>query len=192
MIEAYLVHHIWISALAWAVIYTSDYYLTIWAATLYKKQSFIEFEGSYELTPMYQDDVNKLRRFSPRFLIILVVYSVVLAYAGHALSDTPYVFGAVVGSLLFMELAIHARHIANIAYFRYLVDASKQETNPGVTGHIRLSKRVTYKQSAMMLLGMALYTLVAYALTGSSFLLGGTIGCAALALSHWRLARKSK
>ena len=62
----------WLGPAAWAALYVSDYFLTVACARLYGAQSTIAFEGSYEITPFFQADVNALRRISRRFVIALV------------------------------------------------------------------------------------------------------------------------
>ena len=56
----------WAGPLLWVVLYSSDYYLTIACARMYQAQNVIVFEGSYEITPAFQSDVNALRLLSPR------------------------------------------------------------------------------------------------------------------------------
>src|SRR5215831_17875565 len=68
----------WLGPLVWVVLYVSDYSLTIASARLYRAQDKIVLEGSYEITPMFQADVDALRRVSPRFVIILIVSTVYL------------------------------------------------------------------------------------------------------------------
>jgi len=69
---------LWVGPVLWAGLYVSDYVLTIACARLYQAQNKIVFEGSYEITPMFQADVNALRRVSPRFLFFLVEATAVL------------------------------------------------------------------------------------------------------------------
>jgi len=59
---------------AWTILYISDYSLTIACARLYQAgaREKIAFEGSYEITPYYQGDINALRSLSPRFLAALL------------------------------------------------------------------------------------------------------------------------
>jgi hypothetical protein len=53
--------------------YIFDYALTIAAARLYQSRNKTVFEGSYEITPTCQTDVNALRRLSLRFLFMLTL-----------------------------------------------------------------------------------------------------------------------
>jgi hypothetical protein len=65
----------WPGTIAWAVIYISDYVLTITCARLYRRNlaSKIVFQGSFELNPIFQRDVDSLKIVSPRFLLFLSI-----------------------------------------------------------------------------------------------------------------------
>ena len=63
----------WLGPLLWVAVYISDYLMTLTCARMYQAQQTIVFEGSYEITPLFQADVNALRRVSPRFVIALLV-----------------------------------------------------------------------------------------------------------------------
>jgi hypothetical protein len=58
VIESYMLNHPWLVILIWIVLYTGDHYLTIIGARLHRKQNIFEFEGSYELTPECQSDID--------------------------------------------------------------------------------------------------------------------------------------
>ena len=73
----------WPGLILWIVLYISDYYLTLYAARGFKEIGHIQFEGSYELTPQYQKDIDALTPVSRRHLIALVLSSAIL-------SDPPY------------------------------------------------------------------------------------------------------
>ena len=66
---------LWPGLIAWTVLYISDYSLTIMCARLYQAgaNQKMAFEGSYEITPYYQRDINSLRRLSPRFFAALLL-----------------------------------------------------------------------------------------------------------------------
>lgn len=80
MIPEYLLNYPWIPAIAWIILYTSDYYLTLWGARLSRSQSIMRREGSYELTPGYVSDINEQRKFSPTFLFWLLIGTLVLLF----------------------------------------------------------------------------------------------------------------
>ncbi len=66
---------LWPGLSVWVALYTSDYFLTTYCARLYvtRVREKIEFEGSFELTPYFQKDIDSGRRFSPRFLLSVCV-----------------------------------------------------------------------------------------------------------------------
>jgi hypothetical protein len=57
---------------------------------------------------------------------------------------------------------------------------------PGATGRIAYTRSYGYRQSAVQLAGMSLYTLVLSATTWRPTVLGGGIGLALLAFEHAR------
>lgn len=74
---------LWPGLLVWILLYVSDYTLTITCARLYRNgvNEKLVFEGSYEITPYFQKDIDTLRLASPRFLLILVLFSGLLVVA---------------------------------------------------------------------------------------------------------------
>jgi hypothetical protein len=189
LLENYIVNHPWIPAIAWLVIYPSDYYLTLWGAKLRSLQNFIQMEGSYELNPQYQKDIDEQKRFSPTFVYYLILAPALFLGFGYGFpwKETKYIFSMLIGVSFFTEIAIHIRHIDNITTYRKLAGS-----NPGISGRIMYSRRFIYQRSAAQLFGFSVITLVAFALTLSPILLGGTLGLISLARSDWNLAKKQK
>ena len=68
---------LWLILPIWVLVYLSDYYLTILGARAYEAgaKEHLLFEGSYELTPTFQKDVDALRVFSPKFLRAVLLTS---------------------------------------------------------------------------------------------------------------------
>jgi hypothetical protein len=187
MIEAYLYERPWVAVVIWAVLYIGDYYLTIWGAKLYHAQRIIEFEGSYELTPDFQEDIDRLRSVSPTFIIWLVMGAVALLVTGYCLDGSPRLFGALAGFLILPEVWVWFRHTASILRARRLCSS-----DPGVSGHIVYSRANGYIESSIQIAGAAVFTSLAFAVSGSAFLFGGALDLCLLALEHWLLARKAK
>jgi len=184
MIESYLLNHPWLPASLWAVLYTSDYYLTIWGARLHRRQGVYRVEGSYELTPEYQEDIDKERLISTTFVMWLIAGAVILLATGY-LPGSRYVYGMFVGWFLVVEIGVHMRHTNNIAYYRRLAGS-----DPGISGQITLTKAFSYRHSAQELAGLSLFTLMAFALTNSPILLGGGLSLAYQSAHHISLARR--
>lgn len=70
----------WPGMVAWTLIYISDFTLTIASARLRRNvANKIVLEGSYELNPVFERDVDSKRFVSPRFLLLLVLTSTLVA-----------------------------------------------------------------------------------------------------------------
>ena len=121
--EDFITGSIWPGLIAWVVLYISDNLLTIACARMYRagvSEKFV-FEGSYELNPKFQKDVDALKYLSPRFLVMLAIGAFIISslwwatkWAGK--SHIAYLF--FLGSLILVGLTIHIRHIRNATLFR--------------------------------------------------------------------------
>ena len=59
----------------WIILYISDYVLTIYSARGFREIGHFQFEGSFELTPQFQRDIDALKPVSTRHIILLLLYS---------------------------------------------------------------------------------------------------------------------
>jgi len=178
---------LWPGLLVWLLLYISDYGLTLACARLYQAgaRDKIAFEGSYEINPYYQQDINALRRVSPRFLAALVLSLVWLTavwWVAMELWPPFYAFG--LGAVILLELAIHMRHFRNLVLFRAIV------VTGSVRGRIEYPRRLMLRMSSLELLGFAGLFAVVFMFTGSWFVLGGATTCLSLGLGHLRFARR--
>jgi len=169
-------NHLWPSLAVWAVIYASDYFFTIACARLYRAtaKDQIIFEGSFELNPNFQKDVDGLRRLSPRFLLALLASTTFLALLWWVTGIDPtlrgfYIFG--LGILFLTELALQTRHLRNFFLFRTAFGPD------GIRGRIEYPRRVMLQLSSFEFLGFAGLYLVLFLLTWNWFVLGGAMGC---------------
>jgi hypothetical protein len=180
----------WVALALWLASYFADYYLTLYSARLYRQgaQDHFGFEGSLELTPYYQNDIDRLRRVSLRFLLA-VVWSVLLLeliwYLSHNLLYWPPAFEFVLGGLLLREAAVIMRHLRNIGLFR-----AARHGGVGLEGKVSYSRRLSLSQSALELGSYTLFFAVLAVLTDSWLLAGGALACALTGFQHWRRARK--
>jgi hypothetical protein len=175
----------------WGIIYISDYYLTIYAAYLYQThlKKYIIFEGSFELTPYFQKDVNALRRVSPRFLALWFLSLVLLWllwFLTVRLLGVPWVFSLVFGSLFLREVAIHLRHFRNLAL------SLLTRAGGGLNGRIEYSRWLILRLSATGLLSFAGFFLLTSLALGSWSFLGGAISCFYTGLQHWFMSGKHR
>jgi hypothetical protein len=193
MVKAYLLQHIWLIVTFWVCIYCSDYYLTILGARLYRKylSQSLAIEGSYELTPVFEKDIDALRLFSRAFYLRLVL-SVFLIIAlwwvnlllGALLDKDLPIFIAVMGGLFLREAAVHMRHFRMITMAYWARDPSS------FTGKLVQSRELSLKISAAEIASFAgLYFLIAW-MMGSWAFFGGGIFCLVTALQQgWRSRR---
>jgi hypothetical protein len=175
----------WLGPLLWGALYVSDNLLTIACARLYQAQDRIVFEGSYEITPMYQADVNALRRTSPRFWVVLLLstgYVVLVQRLAVMSSGFASFYALVLGALLLLQLTVHVRHLRNWFLFRYGAT--------GIRGRVEYARGLMLRASALEMLAFAALYSALFVLTASMFILGGALACAVLAANHHTLARR--
>lgn len=99
-----------VAIVLWLVVYAADYYLTLYGRQLWLQnaQAFVRFQGSYELNPYYQKDVDANKRVSRRFIFMVVFGLVWMTFtwgATHYLNNAQ-VFPAAVGFLMLMEVVV--------------------------------------------------------------------------------------
>jgi len=182
----YLYRYPWIPVMMWTILYISDYYLTLWGAMLYRSQNVVKLEGGYELTPAYINDIDSLRKFSPRFLYGLVFGTCVLLFTLILVRQASWLYGIIVGDFLFVELVVHIRHFTNITTYR---SYSKMKEN-GITGFISSPKALSYTRSSNQFVAFGIFMLITYGMTLNWMILGGFIGVMNHAFYHRRLASK--
>ncbi len=173
----------------WIILYISDYYLTIYSARGFREIGHVRFEGSFELTPQYQKDIDELKPVSRRHVILLVLYSLLIVFIWWLTKQFyffPWTYLFYLGMFLLLEVAVHMRHLRNISQIREI------RKNGGVEGEISYRKWFSYRISASeFYLYGALFFLFAI-LAYSPFFLGGSLMCFATGIKHARLAKKAK
>ena len=128
----------------------------------------IEFEGSYEITPYFQADIDSLRAISPRFIAALLWTEAWLAATWwFSWQSTIALYQMVFGAMVSVELAVHVRHFRNLFLFRAISgsDAAK--------GRIQYSRHLSLRMSATELYGFAALFLVISVFTQNWFTVGG-------------------
>jgi hypothetical protein len=179
----------WPGVAAWALIYISDFVLTIVCARLYHRRnvsSKIVFEGSFELNPLFERDVNSLKFISPRFLMMLVLSSTLIA-VDWALTVPDYVkvYVFALGAFVCVELAVHVRHLTSLFLF------SSRSYAEQLRGRIEYTRPLMLWMSSVQILCFAMLFAVLFIFTGSWFAAGGTFACSWLSAKNWRLARRT-
>jgi hypothetical protein len=179
----------WPGLAVWAALFVADYLMTIACARLYQAgaRDVIVFEGSYEITPLYQKDVNALRRFSPRFVAVLaitLVLMVLLRWLCEQVGILPaYYLG--LGALILMQLAIHVRHVRNYALFTAVLKSGV------VKGRIEYPRRLMLRMSAVEFFAFSGVYAVIFLVIGHLFLAGGALACLSVGSKHLQLSRSA-
>lgn len=190
MFLEYRLLNVWLATTLWALIYLSDYYLTITGARLVRDHlgEHITYEGSYEITPVFQKDVDRLRRFSPAFLLRLLISLLLLPliwFLSAGFLGMPEFFLFALGALFLREAVVHLRHFRTIALALFARDPSSMQ------GKISYSRWINLKISGVEILSFAGFYLLLAVILGSWFFLGGAVSCFVTGVSHWRMAKKS-
>ena len=173
----------------WIILYISDYYLTLYSARGFREIGHVKFEGSFELTPQYQKDIDALNPVSKRHVILLFLYSLLIAFIWWLTKQFyffPWTYLFYLGMFLLLEVAVHMRHLRNISLIREI------RKNGGVEGEISYRKWFSYRISASELYLYAVLFFLFAILTYSPFFLGGSLMCLATGIKHARLAKKAR
>jgi hypothetical protein len=173
----------------WIILYISDYYLTIYSARGFREIGYFQFEGSFELTPQYQKDIDSLKPVSKLHITLLILYSLLIIFIWwftRLLIYFPWTYLLYLGMFLLLEVAIHLRHLRNISLIREI------RKSGGVDGQISYRKWFTYRISASEFYTYSALFLIVAILSYSTFFLGGAIMCIGTGFKHSRLAKKAK
>ena len=187
--ETWLATSPWYGVILWIIFYVSDYYLTLYSARGFREVGHFHFEGSFELTPQYQKDIDALELISTRHIILLIFYSLIIIalwWLFQRLFYFPWAYLLYLGMFLLIEAAVHIRHLRNVFLIREI------RKNGSVEGQITYPKWFSYKVSAFDLYLFGFLFLITSALTFSTFFLGGAIMCFGTGFKHTRMARKTK
>src|SRR5258705_7272447 len=121
----------------WIILYTSDYYLTIYSARGFREIGHFQFEGSFELTPQYQKDIDALKPVSRLHIVLMIAYSLLIFAIWWLTRITIYIqwsYLLYLGMFLLLEVAVHLRHLRNVSLIREI------KKNGGVEGQISYRK----------------------------------------------------
>lgn len=190
--EYWLTTNPWYGVILWMMLYTSDYYLTIYSGRGFREIAHFQFEGSFELTPQYQKDIDNLRPVSRLHLILLFAYSLLLLVIWWITRTAPFgidlawAYPFYLGMLLLVEVAIHLRHLRNVMLIREV------RKNGGIEGQVMYKRWFSYRNSANELYIYASLFLLVALLTYSLFFFGGAVMCYGTGFKHNRLAHKTR
>jgi hypothetical protein len=169
-----------------SALYVSDWRLTMTCARLYRNGvvDTIRFEGSYEITPLYQREVDALRGWSWKGTVVLATLAGILWQLWHASSSGwPDAYEIVLGALVLLQLVVHIRHLRNLHLFRSI-------GSRGIRGSIEYPRDMMLFASSNEILAFSVLFAVIFAVSGSLFVLGGVFSCLVVSAQHRILARR--
>ncbi|MGC9454458.1 MAG: hypothetical protein ACP5HU_06300 [Phycisphaerae bacterium] len=189
MWEAAFFEKLWPVLVLVVLCFGLDYYLTLLGAFHYRRGAceHITHEGSYELTPEFQNDVDSLRLVSPRLIRDIIFAMVIITglwYAGRWHWAGMQAMRFVGGGIILSNAMIVSRHAMNLARLKSL---SRHE---GVRGKVYIEQWLSYRTSAAGLLGMAGVLVLLAVMTGSVACMGGFVFVGFAACTHWWRSRK--
>jgi hypothetical protein len=162
--------------------------MTLITARLYatRAKQKIVIEGSFELNPLFQQDVDSGRIVSRRWVIGMAVLIALVSVLWYLTRDAgwPQAYLFVVGGMLFLQLAVQTRHLRN--WFLFTTALGED----GIRGRIEYPRSVVLSQSAFEFLVFGALYAVAYLATQSVLLLGGTVTCLGIATKQYLLRRQ--
>ncbi|MEP6985298.1 MAG: hypothetical protein ABI970_06865 [Chloroflexota bacterium] len=157
----------------WLILYIADYYLTLYGRRLWHQNAkdLLTFQGSYELNPYYQRDVDANKRVSRRFIFMLVfgILWMLLMWGATHYMNISQVFPAAVGFLILMEVIVLSGHVQNIRLFK------SASITGAIEGHISYARWVSMDASAWKFGYWGVFFLVVALLMGNWFFCGWRI-----------------
>ncbi len=168
------------------VLMLADYFLTVWSESLRVQKYAEHFRTEhFELNPVWQQDVSRIRWFNPRHLIKTVVLTALLAALVEFGELPPLLIQLMLGCLYVLFGMIIGRHLANLLIFRRLI------LRPGeIRGSVSMTHELVLALSAYQGIAVVIpLALVAY-VSRNAFAVGGLAGVCLFFVVHWAWLRK--
>ena len=148
-------------------------------------------EGSYEMNPVWERQIDSRRWFGPRVLLVPLALAGILSLlrllAGlvDVYADPAY-FALGVGTMLLIQAPVLMLHAANLQTFRLLADPT------AVVGGIVYRRWFVYRQGIVYLAGFAVLWLLLWVPSQQAFFLGGVLSCGVFARRLAQLAKAAR
>ena len=166
----------------------SDYFFTLLGKKLrdniYAQHICTE---QYELNPVWQDEVNKMKKFNYKHLLAIILVTGYFYFTAKLLSD-PW-FDIIYGALFAIYVYVMMRHLNNILIYKFANKNPGQISGKAVLGHILVLKISEYQ-----VFTAAIFLFLIFLWTRSWFVLGCSFGLLILTLKQirWISAYKKK
>lgn len=172
-------------AMLWAMLSVFDFSSTMIYSKAYREflSANVTYEGGMEMNPVFEQDVQQLNWFSPRYIVSMLVVALLIAWAGSWFPK-PW-FESLAGAALLLVLITDLRHIENLSVVWFL------RTNPSsFKGRIEQSYALSQRRIAVGTFNIGILYLIVYLLVGRVFFIGGAVICTLFAIRHYFLARR--
>jgi hypothetical protein len=148
-------------------------------------------EGSYEMNPVWERQIDSRRWFGPRVLLVPLALAGILSLlrllAGVVdLYADPAYFALGVGTMLLIQAPILMLHAANLQTFLLLADPT------AAAGGIVYRRWFVYRQGIVYLAGFAVLWLLLWVPSQQAFFLGGVLSCGVFAGRLAQLAKAAR
>ncbi len=185
-------------------IFLADYFLThLGARASQNVRERWSVEGSYEMNPTWERQIDSGRWFSWRVPAVALLLAVTLGSMRVLLAPdggwfalglnvgldaglAPAVFGFAVGLILLLQVPVLYAHATNLQTFRDLADPIAAE------GGVRYRRWFIYRQGAGHFLRFAVLWLVLWLPSQQAFFLGGVVSCVLFARRLAQLGAASR
>jgi len=180
-----LVGNPWLVAVLWGILSVFDFTATMVYSKAYREflSANITYEGGMEMNPVFEKEVEQLRWFSPRYLVLLLTIALLITFVGGWMQKTWFEFLA--GSALLLVFITDLRHIENLSVVWFL------KSDPSsFKGKIEQSYALSQRRVAVGTFNIGLLYLVVYFLVQRVFFVGGAVICTLYAIRHFLLSRR--
>ena len=185
-----------LTVVAVVVAFLADYVLThLGARASQRVRERWSVEGSYEMNPVWERQIDSGRWFSWRVPAVALLLAVLLGsmrillapdVSGIDLGDAglgfePAIFGFTVGLIALLQVPVLYAHATNLQTFRDLADRTAAE------GGVRYRRWFAYRQGAGHFIRFAAIWLALWLPSQQAFFLGGMVGCLLFGQRLYRL-----
>ena len=180
-----LVGNPWLVAVLWGILSIFDFVATMLYSKAYREflSANVTYEGGMEMNPAFEQDVQQLRWFSPRYVLSMLSVAILIVLAGMWFPTLW--FETLAGAALLLVFITDLRHIENLSMVWFL------KSDPeGFKGRIEQSYKLSQRRVAVGVFNIGVLYLVVSLLTQRLFFLGGGIICMLYALRHYLLSNR--
>lgn len=168
------------------VLMLCDYYLTVVGFVLYRKgyRNRVKID-QYELNPLWQASISKVRWFNPRHLAIVALVTGAVFFLVEYIDSPPETVAFLFGVVFMASAVLVSRHIANILFFTYAIRHPEQ-----FSGEVHIGHEMTLKTSQCHVLAALLPLILIAVFVPSPFVIGSVVSVLMLLLVHSLWLRK--